>query len=210
MNNRIAELDFQIEQLRPRARAEAAIATVLGKRKNPWAGAADAVAALEHEREDLRLRIAGEDLAVTIGQYAALVDEITRAERQLADARELAAENAKEASGVLARYRRAPAIASKLEFGHAYQSYHDWVRSSRGPKMRIPYEYPQGKWPKEILFDDADRDVIRHTLEVQSQVTNAINVRQAVLHRQASLQREHPELIAIDSAVLKQWQTPKS
>jgi hypothetical protein len=194
----LSMIDFEIEQLRPRARAEAAFAAVAGRKENPWRGSTDQLKALEAEREQLGLRARGKEIVRVLEEYARICAEV---DRNAEDASRAKAEvDRLEQNETMVRWKRARAVAAS--HGHLsmnFEHYQRWLLSDRAPHARTIYEYPDINWPPEIRFDDeTDRAILHRWTGAQHRETVAFGDAQAAQLKRDLLLEEHPELQGIN------------
>jgi hypothetical protein len=193
----LSMLDFEIEQLRPRARAEAAFAAVAGRKENPWRGSTDQLKALEVEREQLGLRARGKEIVRVLEEYARICAEV---DRNAEDASRAKAEvDRLEQNETMVRWKRARAVAAS--HGHLstnFERYRQWLLSDRAPHARTIYEYPDINWPAGIRFDETDRAILHRWTGAQHRETVAGIAAQAARLKRDLLLEEHPELQGIN------------
>ncbi len=197
-------IDFEIEQLRTRAHAEAAFDAIGRTHDNPWRGSLDRLNDLQAERTQLALVERGSHLLRLLeerqqlrAEVARLTDEQQRTSDQLSSL---------EASPLIVRWRAAPMLADRVGAGSHFRSWSDWYVSGRTPASRstntVLYPPQSGSgsppWPVEILFDTStEREAVLRWRQLQSGVAALGQHCREAQARLGDLERACPEVAAV-------------
>ena len=90
---------------------------------------------------------------------------LTAQERTSAKA-ESALEHA-STSATVRRYTAAQDLAIKHGIGHSWKLYAMWLTSVRSRREMVPTEAPAPSWPKELLFNDDERETVKRYLHLK-------------------------------------------
>jgi hypothetical protein len=190
----LTHLDAQIVEARKLASAELAFQAANGDSvSNPWAGSKERLDNLAHEREQLRLRIQGEQISKALTNLKMLETELEGAleERRVAD------HNLRvlSESASVVKWKAATAIAMRLGYGHSLHLYQEWILSGKSrtyaPECILFFE-TQG--PEELRFSESEREAVRKWNQAKGESNVALSRWSSVAERRAALLRERPEL----------------
>lgn len=192
----LAAIDFEVDAVRPLARAEAALDAIGRTNDNPFRGNVDRLAVLEAEREHAALREHGERLLAAINQRAALRAEIARLEDDLRRWTEQLAQF--EADPLILRWKRAPMIANAGGRGQHFQTFAQWYLSGGAPNARGSnfWYYAAKDWPEAIVFDcEGERTKIHQWREAEHRAKAVLPPALFEAKRQSEqLESAHPEI----------------
>lgn len=185
-----ASLDFEIAQLQPRARAEAALDAV-GHEPNPFRGSIARLDAVLDQREHVALLEQGQRLVEALAQRDRLLDE---RDRLVVEAQQLNVELRDiEQHPTIVRYREAPTVAIRFGVAHWFGDWKRWFESAHDRPLLMK-QVAGEEWPAAILFDAADREVLHKWRSLEERLNLTSAGRAAAEEQLRALENAHHEL----------------
>lgn len=190
MTRNVAQIDFELDMLRIKARAEAALDEIQYQ-DNPFIGATEQLAALEGERDHLARVEFARTLVAAFERRNELRATIDRIQTEREDCEiEL---NELERHPVIARFKNGPALANTLESRGNFEAYSRHLTSTR-PRPLTDLEVPLRTWPAALRFDDADRAIIQRHAALVGTAGVLIAQQEHARSVLAELERNRPEV----------------
>jgi len=194
----LQEIEHQIGQSETLAKAEQAFTASTPDARNPWQGESEKLAALRGERENLRLRIAGEKLSAALAHKRELEERLDRlmVARRVAD-REVAE---RLQHPTVQRYLNAGTVCRRHGWAHSFEIFSQWFESKRerwnaAPECATFFLDSTDAEVAGVRFDTGpERTAVHLYLQAKDHATRLVSEWCLVAEQLRALLREHPEL----------------
>lgn len=195
---RLCDLQARLPDAERNAAAEKAFAAA-STENNPWQGASETLATLQHAIANEALAEQGRKLIVARDRLHALDAEIEKSAQDRERADRLTAELAADESVI--RFQKARFECMRRGFAYSWELFVPWFLSGRpkhqGLTDQTAFFVNDATCPPELQFSETERAKIIQWHLAKGESVKALTIWDAQVQLRRDLLREHPELGAV-------------